>query len=69
MGMTVANALTEAMNEHGLRNEDVASKIGVSAVQVWRYRAGRAEPNRATYDALRRDIPGFADRMDGRAVA
>jgi len=67
--MNVGKALTEAMAESRLRDEDVAVAIGVSAQQVRKWRLGRSEPRRSAYDSLRQKISGFADRMDGRAVA
>jgi len=67
--MDLGKALTESMHAAGFRDEDVAVKTGLSAQMVMKYRRGFAVPKQPNYDRLRREIPGFAERMDGKVVA
>lgn len=66
--MDFKTAFNEAKRQSGLTDEQIAVAVGVRAVQVWKWRAGRAEPRLSQYQKLRESLPAFAALMDGKGV-
>ncbi len=64
--MTIAEALTAALQQAGLRDEALAVRLDVSAQQVMRWRTGRQEPNRNNYLRLCELLPGFESLYHNR---
>jgi len=67
--MRSAEALAQAMQEAGLRDEDVAVRTKRSAQQIMKIRRGKNQPSFATDQLLRRTIPGYAERVDANDAA
>ena len=66
--MTAKDALRSAMEAGSLRPEDVAAKAGVSIGTVYNVLSGQRQASRLVILALKQ-IPTFAERYDGSAVA
>ncbi len=68
--MEFAEALTKAMTDAGLRDEEVATKAHVSFYTVQNIRLGRVkEPRRVIAEALKREVPGLAALLDSNDVS
>lgn len=65
--MTLGKALALSMLEADFKDEHIAVAISVSAHSVGQWRLGHKQPNRKSYDSLRRLMPMFAKRMDTTA--
>lgn len=65
--MTAKDSLRDAMKAGQLRSEDIASKAGISQATVYAILNGRTA-SRLVITALKQ-IPEFAERYDGAAVA
>jgi len=68
--MTLSEALSAAMTAAGLKDEDVAVRTKISVWTVRDLRLGRrtAVPRAVTLEALKREVPGLAERL-GAQVA
>lgn len=67
--MNLELALFQAAEKAGWSVTKVAAEAGVTEGQARKWLAGTAKPRFEQLQALRRNLPGFADRLDGKAVA
>jgi len=67
--MNFASALREVMAANGYREEHVAlaGHVTTSAVKMWLQ--GKGKPSFDVAQSLRRNLAGFAERIDREAVA
>lgn len=68
MDVEPKDALREAVAEQGLSRKEAAQLANVSETQIWRLITGRAKPSFDTDARLRRNLPGYAERLS-REVA
>lgn len=66
--MEPKDALREAMTELGLGRKEAARLADISETQIWRILTGRQKPSYDTDARMRRNIRGYAERLN-REVA
>lgn len=67
--MDIAEALRISAKRNGWSPAKIAATIDRSEQSARAYLKGDSEMGASAYQALRRELPGFADLVDGTAVA
>jgi ribosome-binding protein aMBF1 (putative translation factor) len=67
--MTIDEALREAAARTGWSPTKIAAEVDATEQSARAWLKGRKTPTGDTLMKLRRAIPGFADLLDGKAVA
>lgn len=67
--MEICEALTIAAERAGWSPARIAVAVNKSEASARQWLKGAAEMGASDYQTLREDLPGFADLVDGKAVA
>jgi predicted transcriptional regulator len=67
--MEIDEALAIAAERAGWSPTKIAATVGKSEASARAWLKGAAEMGASDYQTLRQELPGFADLVDGKAVA